>query len=71
VAGIDNAGMIVGVYLDGDTPFYRGFKLEDGVFTYPIDVPSPDPGPPTPRLMALAPKAPCSGGRLLKMVDTA
>jgi uncharacterized membrane protein len=46
-SGINNAGVIVGVYVDGTMPFYRGFKLEKGVYTYPIDVPPPDPGLPT------------------------
>ena len=46
-AGINNAGVVVGIYTEVFPPVYRGFKWEDGVFTYPIDVPPPDPGLPT------------------------
>ena len=45
-SGINNAGTIVGIYTEVYPPTYRGFKLEDGVLTYPIDVPPPDPGLP-------------------------
>ena len=46
-SGINNAGIIVGVYTEIYPPVWRGFKLEDGVFTYPIDVPPPDIGLPS------------------------
>ena len=45
-SGINNSGVIVGIYTEAYPAVYRGFKWADGVLTYPIDVPPPDPGLP-------------------------